>query len=489
MVYNNARFGGPFDFGHAHQLINLQPRGIHFFSPRYLGFNLMTYSIEPFKFGAQFPFVQNTSPGTQPPGHYGFEEWYGGVALGMPLVWLALCTPLALRGRSGEARSTLGGFTVTLSVFLATSVLILGLFFAVVTRYLAEFLPTLSLLAVIGVLAVERAFASSRYLAVVRVGWLCLLGFSLAFNLLASVERRAGVCFDYGRFLWAAGRSDEAVVQFQKARKLSPSHAEYQKALDDARASEQALTQLREAVRLHPEDAALLDQLALALLRSGKSDEAIEQFQKALQLHPEAAQAHNNLGMALLQKGDVEQAIFEFYQALRLSGDAGVRNNLNELLARFLHEKDAVARLQQLVARIPESDQAHQALGIAFQNQGKYNAAIVEYQKAIDLEPQNLAAQNSLAWLLATCGDGSLRNGTRSLDLARRMERVTGGQSPQILDTLAAALAENGRFDEAVQTAKQACQLAVAQTNPALVTALQKRIELYQSRSPYHEAP
>jgi Flp pilus assembly protein TadD len=489
MFYNDARFGSPFDFGHAHQLINLQPKGIHFFSPRYLGFNLMAYFIEPFKLSAQFPFVQNTSPSTRPLGHYGFEEWYGGVALGMPLVWLVLCMPLALQGRSGEARSTLGGFLVTLTVFLATSVVILGLFFAVVTRYLAEFLPALSLLAVIGVLALERAFASSRYLAVVRVGWLCLLGFSIAFNLLACVERQAGVWFDYGRFLWAAGRSDEAVVQFQKARNFSPGHAEYQKALDDALASEQALAQLRERVRLHPEDTALRDQLALALLRSGKSDEAIEQFQKVLQLHPEAAQAHNNLGMALLQNGDLEQALFEFYQALRLSGDVRVRSNLDELLARFLHEKNAVARLQQLVARIPESDQAHQALGIAFQNQGKYDAAIVQYQKAIDLEPQNLSAQNSLAWLLATCADGSLRNGKRSLDLALRMERVTGGQSPQILDTLAAALAENGRFDEAVKAARRACQLAIAQTNPTLATALQKRIELYQAHSPYHEGP
>jgi Flp pilus assembly protein TadD len=155
----------------------------------------------------------------------------------------------------------------------------------------------------------------------------------------------------------------------------------------------------------------------------------------------------------------------------------------------LLREKDAVARLQRVVGGIPESDQAHQALGLAFQNQGKYEAAIVQYQKAVDLEPKNLAAQNSLAWLLATCGDASLRNGVRSLDLAQRMESVTRGQSPQILDTLAAALAENGRFDEAVQAARQACQLAVAQTNKTLVTALQKRIELYQAHSPYHEGP
>jgi Flp pilus assembly protein TadD len=489
MFYNHARFSSPFDFGHAHQLINLQPRGIQFFSPRYLGFNLMAYFMEPFKLGGQFPFVQNTSPGTLPAGHYGFEEWYGGVAFGMPLVWLGLCAPLALRGRSGEARSTLGGFLVTLTVFLGTSVVILCLFFAVVTRYLVEFLPALSLLAVIGILALERAFASSRYLAVVRAGWLCLLGFSIAFNLLASVERRAGVCFDYGRFLWAAGRFDEATGQLQEARKLSPSHAEYQKALDGVLASEQALAQLREAVRLHPEDAALREQLGSTLLRSAKTDEAIEQFQRVVQLQPEAAQAHNNLGMALLQKDDVEQATFEFYQAFRLSGDAGVRNNLNELLARLLREKDAVARLQRVVGRIPESDQAHQALGIAFQNQGKYDAAIAQYQKTIDLEPQNLAAQNSLAWLLATCGDASLRNGVQSLDLARRMEVATRGQSPQILDTLAAALAENGRFDEAVQTARQAYQLAVAKTNQTLVTALKKRIELYQAHSPYHEVP
>ena len=64
-----------------------------------------------------------------------------------------------------------------------------------------------------------------------------------------------------------------------------------------------------------------------------------------------------------------------------------------------------------------------------------------------------MTAQNDLAWLLATCPDNSVRNGQKAVELAQQAVQLSNGRSPEILDTLAAAYAEAGRFHEAVETA------------------------------------
>jgi hypothetical protein len=75
------------------------------------------------------------------------------------------------------------------------------------------------------------------------------------------------------------------------------------------------------------------------------------------------------------------------------------------------------------------------------------------------------------------------------VELAQQAERLGGGESPQILDTLAAAYAEAGRFGEAVETARQALSLSAAKNNKPLAEAIQTRLKLYETRSAYHEKP
>jgi len=96
-------------------------------------------------------------------------------------------------------------------------------------------------------------------------------------------------------------------------------------------------------------------------------------------------------------------------------------------------------------------------------------------------------AHNNLAWLLATCPDASLRDGSRAVELARKAEQLAGSSHPEIFDTLAAAYAEAGQFSEAMETAKKALQLASAQHNSAMADAVRARLKLYEANSPYRE--
>jgi tetratricopeptide (TPR) repeat protein len=262
-----------------------------------------------------------------------------------------------------------------------------------------------------------------------------------------------------GKVLFQQGRLDEAVIQFQKALAIEPDYAEvhynlgsafYQKGFMD-----EAITQYQEALALQPDYAPVHNSLGNALFQKGRVEEAIIQFQKALADNPGFADAHNNLGAALLQKGRVDEAIAQCQKALALQpGHAGARNNL----------------------------------GAALMQAGRMAEALGEYWKVLETQPENVDALNNLAWALATGPQAALRDGVSAVALAQKAVRLSGGENPRMLRTLAAAEAEASRFAEAAETARQALQLAAGQKNDALAATLQKEIELYQMDTPLREA-
>ena len=67
------------------------------------------------------------------------------------------------------------------------------------------------------------------------------------------------------------------------------------------------------------------------------------------------------------------------------------------------------------------------------------------------------------------------------------MDQLSGAKNQGIIATLAAAEAEAGQFPEAVRTARQALELASAQTNTALARILQTQIGLYQANMPFRD--
>jgi thiamine pyrophosphokinase len=62
---------------------------------------------------------------------------------------------------------------------------------------------------------------------------------------------------------------------------------------------------------------------------------------------------------------------------------------------------------------------------------------------------------------------------------------MTGHKEPGLLDTLAAAYATGGRFDDAIETAKQALDKAKASGQEEIVREIQSRMELYLAGQRY----
>ena len=98
--------------------------------------------------------------------------------------------------------------------------------------------------------------------------------------------------------------------------------------------------------------------------------------------------------------------------------------------------------------------------------------------------PDDVRALSTLAWVLATTSDDSVRDGGRAEPLAAAAVRATDRQRPEPLDAWAAALAELGRTEEAAQAARQALAL-VKGRGSALEKGLESRLKLYEAGRPY----
>jgi len=147
----------------------------------------------------------------------------------------------------------------------------------------------------------------------------------------------------------------------------------------------------------------------------------------------------------------------------------------------------------------------HFQSGQAAERTGNAGAAAEHYRRAASclpaLHPLNIPALKSLAWLLATHPSDKLRDSGQAVRLAgcalksarlqlnrspdERVRRTARTTIPSLSDTLAAALAEAGRFDEAVRMALEAETLALRRGQFDLAVHIRARLNLYLTGNPY----
>ena len=249
----------------------------------------------------------------------------------------------------------------------------------------------------------------------------------------------------------------------------------------------------RTTIARNPDAWMAYDNLGNILARRGDEDGAMALFQKTLAIQPDDTLACNNLGLVLCQKGRMDEGIVEFQKALSiLPGNAVFRNNLGKAFLAKGQQREAMIQFQKVLENNPLDPKANYHLGIALFQTGRVDEAIAHFQKALESQPDFADAWDSLdhtAWLLATSPETSIRNGPKALALARQLARLSEGNNPVILDTLAAACAETGKFSEAIDVAQRALALALSQNNPALANTLRQHIKLFQAASPLRSVP
>ncbi|MEN6458651.1 MAG: tetratricopeptide repeat protein [Thermoguttaceae bacterium] len=258
--------------------------------------------------------------------------------------------------------------------------------------------------------------------------------------------------------------------------------------LADAGRKEEALLHYQAAVDIQADCDAAHFNLANVLAARGETDAAIGHFRRVVALRPDKAEAHNNLGRVLAACGQPDEAMAHYRRALEIRPNypEAHYNLANALVARGQVQK-AVDHFQQTLAVQPKCVEAHYGLGNALAMLGRLEEAVSHYREAAQLRPDYVPALNDLAWQLATHADASVRNGTKAVELARRAERLTGGEQADVLDTLAAAYAESGQFADAVAAARKALTLAEKQHRRKLADSLRQRLALYEAKTPFRQ--
>ncbi|MDR3717819.1 MAG: tetratricopeptide repeat protein [Bryobacteraceae bacterium] len=293
-----------------------------------------------------------------------------------------------------------------------------------------------------------------------------------------------------GVALLRTGRVEDGLEHCRKAVTLNANDAEAETNLAVALANsgqrEEALTHFEKAAGLAPGSARYQGNLGAALAQQGRVGEAVPHFQAAVEANPRDVQALANLAMALATTGKVDEAIPVLEQAARLApADPDIQANLGAALVGRGRMEAAIPHLEQALKAAPGDASAHYYLGSALASTGRPAEGVREWRAALSLQRDFVPAMFRLADLLSSSPDDSLRNGAEAVELAERAANLTRGQEPSILDTLAAAYAEAGRFAEAITAARRALTLAVQLNDKALAAGVNARIALYEAQKPF----
>jgi Flp pilus assembly protein TadD len=163
------------------------------------------------------------------------------------------------------------------------------------------------------------------------------------------------------------------------------------------------------------------------------------------------------------------------------------RNNdlIHCYLGIFLSEQNrteqAETHFRQALDINPQNYLACDNLAASLWKRGNFREAIDLYYQILNIGPEDTTSLNNLSWYLSTASQEQLRNPSEAIRLAQKACQLTSFQAPDILDTLAVAYASAGRFQEAIQTAKQAVGLAQAANQTELADEISRKLKLYEA--------
>jgi tetratricopeptide (TPR) repeat protein len=198
--------------------------------------------------------------------------------------------------------------------------------------------------------------------------------------------------------------------------------------------------------------------------------------------------AEGNLGQACYMKGRRREAMTYFENSLRIApNQAAIHSSLGVLLLEMGRVYDSLEHLETAVKLEPKFSDAHYNLGNTYLEMGQGNEAISQYKAALEIDPNDTQALNNMAWTLATWPDPMIRDGAKAVGLAEQANSLTRGKDSVVSATLAAAYAEAGRFDDAVQAGQRAVQLARFEGNNARADSVASQVELYKSRAAFRD--
>jgi tetratricopeptide (TPR) repeat protein len=190
---------------------------------------------------------------------------------------------------------------------------------------------------------------------------------------------------------------------------------------------------------------------------AGHYDEAIDLLNSALAVIKvdKAAPVLLQRARSYLKKGDLEKAVRDFDEAGSIS---------------------------------PKQPGSYIGRAVVYHRKKENTKALSELDAIPNLKmPKSGAALNAAAWIRATFPEPDLRNGNKATEEAFQACSDSQWQEWGYIDTLAAAYAESGNFEQAVRYEEQA--LGIVPSADSRREKMESRLALYREHRPYREDP
>jgi tetratricopeptide (TPR) repeat protein len=208
--------------------------------------------------------------------------------------------------------------------------------------------------------------------------------------------------------------------------------------------------------------------------------------------HSNAAIKHVNMGADLSDRGETKSALREFDEAIRIDPTMWpVYFNRARLYFKLHQWQLALKDVNQSIRMKPKFFENYILRARVLANLGAYKPSLIDANKAVDIIPgpyyQHLArVHNHRAWFLATCPDGSVRDGKLAIVDATKACKRTNWKNADYVDTLAAACAEVGDFSNAVRYEEQALSMGdLSEEDKSAGPKARDRLQLYKKHMPF----
>ena len=250
-----------------------------------------------------------------------------------------------------------------------------------------------------------------------------------------------------------------------------------------ARQWPEAIENLKKAAELAPNNAFTRLNLGTALYMQGDMDAALEQYRKAVSLSPTLARAHFAIGVLMEAKGQDGDAVKAFSAAIASDPSyAEPRFSLANALRRSGRVEESLTQYAEVLRLDPAVSQASFGYAMGLVRLKRYQEARARLESATKAFPDQPGFAHALARVLAAAPDARVRDGARSLSIMTELMKTQ--QTLSMAETMAMALAELNRFDEAMKWQQDAIAAAKEGKRDDLVAKLSANLRLYQNGQP-----
>ena len=246
---------------------------------------------------------------------------------------------------------------------------------------------------------------------------------------------------------------------------------------------EQAAQAFAKAVDADSDSVRARVNFGVTLDKLGQREKAVEQFEAALRLDSNNPTAHFHLGIIMAQQGNHQAAIKHYGSMVEVRPkDLEANREFAKSLLKVGRLEDAAQKFSVVVALAPGDESSLIELADLMVRGGRYKQSIDLLSRAREKFPEKLQTMQSLARLLAACPDARLRDGSRALQLAMKAYNTKGVVAHG--ETVALALAQLGRCEEAAQWQNRLVTAATRAKDSDLAAQLKQQLNRYENGAP-----